>query len=496
MASSCSGDEQKNSDVFVAALARLAAIEGHQHRLQPDSQWGIQRCWALSWKLISVRHQPQLYSSRGLQEDDPWPTRFLPQVATAVYKVKDSTPGLSIETPGIQVLHHFIGAWKDKRGFPKSGILQKLRRMISGPEPVNTLPVWEANTRDQAMDPTSLLYPVSIDHYGTIFTMMVHLIGQGDLQSHEDAGAMLTRFGNWQAGMDNTLNPRAPVALVGALGHAPQHGDGPVLLDIGAGIGFYAVTAAMRGHRVIATELSPKSVQALQASVAANSLGSLVTLVHVTLGASQGQACVSPVFNGWAGAAAGWRPEEVARGYGPASLHDRTGKDDCDRVVERAVMGDIVPQGTKVGAVRISAGAWTADVVKGGLPMIQRHLPAALLIEVDMSEMSRVKAADFQDVVMELYGMGYQNMGHSGNVCVRRFDIMLAALLKQSTTALQTDVNDLRQPSWCDLDVNNLPNVLEQNRRNGMEKQDALNAPGVELFFLQFNGTVARQQTK
>ena len=410
-------------------------------------------------------------------------------MATAVYKVKDSTPGLSVDTPGVQVLHHFIGTWKDKKGFPKSGILQKLRRLISGPEPVNSQPEGESNPNVLSVDPTSVLYPVSIDHYGTIFTMMVHLIGQGDQQSHEDAGAMLTRFGNWQAGMDNTLHPRAPVALAGAMGQTPKTGDGPVLLDIGAGIGFFSVTAAMRGQRVIATELAPKSVQAMQASVAANKLGSLVTLVNVTLGAAQGHACVSPAFSGWAGVAAGWRPEEVARGYGPTALHERTGKADCDRVVKRTVMGDIVPQGTNVGAVRVSAGAWTSDVVRGGLPLIEEHLPAALLIEVDMAEMSRVKAADFEDVVMELYRMGYQNMGHSGSVCVRRFSIMMSALQKQSPTALQTDIDDLRQPSWCDLDINNLANVLEQNRRNGLEKQDALNAPGVELFFLQFNGT-------
>ena len=137
----------------------------------------------------------------------------------------------------------------------------------------------------------------------------------------------------------------------------------------------------------------------------------------------------------------------------------------------------------------MSAGAWTSDVVRGGLPMILEHLPAAVLIEVDMSEMSRVKVADFEDVLMELYRMGYQNMGHAGSVCMRRFSIMLSALQKQSPTTLQTDINDLRQPSWCDLDVSNIVNVLEQNRRNGLEKQDALNAPGVELFFLQFNGT-------
>lgn len=419
--------------------------------------------------------------------------RFLPQVATAVYKIRDSTPGLSLDTPGIQVLHHFIGTWKDKKGFPNSGILQRLRRMIAGPEHVLSVE-WEANPDVLSVDPTSVLYPVSIDHYGTIFTMMVHMIGHGDLQSHEDPAAMITRFGNWQAGMDNTLHPRAPVALVGALGQAGQPGDAPILLDIGAGIGFYTVTAAMRGQRVIATELSPKSVHSLQASVAANNLNSLVTLANVTLGAAPGKACVRPAFSGWAGAAAGWRPEEVARGFGPPSLHARTSRADCDRVVNRTVMSDIVPPGTKVGAVRVSAGAWTSEVLRGGLPMIQQQLPAALLIEVDMAEMGRVKSADFADIVMQLYDMGYQNMGHSGSVCVRRFNIMWSALQKQTVTALQTDINDLRQPSWCDLDVNNLPNVLEQNRRNGVEKQDALNAPGVELFFLQFNGTVAEQQ--
>jgi hypothetical protein len=210
----------------------------------------------------------------------------------------------------------------------------------------------------------------------------------------------------------------------------------------------------------------------------------------VTLGSVRGTACVAPRFTGWTAAAAGWRPEEVARGYGPPALHERTSRGECATVASRHLMGDLVPDGTTVGAVRVSAGAWTAEVLRGGLPMLRRHLPAAILIEVDMAEMSRIRTSAFEDVVMELYQMGYQNMGHAGSVCVQRFDVMMSELQKgDSQTAQQTDLSDLRRPSWCDFDVSNLAMVLEQNRRNGLEKTDWIDAAGVELFFLQFNGT-------
>lgn len=340
-------------------------------------------------------------------------------------------------------------------------------------------------------DPMSALYPVSVNHHGTVFTMMVHLVGHGDHQSHEDVSAMLTRFGNWQAGMDNTMVPRASVALVGALSKVSNPRDAPILLDIGAGIGFYSITAAVRGHHVVASELSPLSLEAMRASLAENQVQSLVTLRNATLGAEEGLACVQPA--GAAPVVHGWRPEEIARGYGPPQVHSRTADGDCERVVARVTMASLVPPGARVGAVRISAGAWAGEVLKGGLPMLQQQRPAAVLVEVDMAEMARIRSTGFEGVVREMYIMGYTNMGHAGSVCRQRFEIMVATLQKRTSQGvLQTDIGDLRQPAWCDLSIETLADVLEQNKRNGVERQvDSTNAPGVELFLLQLSTAAA-----
>jgi hypothetical protein len=382
------------------------------------------------------------------------------------------------------VLHHFFGTWKAQKGFPGNGIFGRVRKWFA-PEESKPL-VQPARI---IHDPLEAIYPVSINHAGTVFTMMVNSIEHGDLQSHEDVSAALTRFGNWQAGMDNTLQPRAPVALVGALGKIPAADGKPILLDIGAGLGFYAITAAVRGHKVVAIELAPKSLRAFRESLRVNQLDGLVTIVdNTTLGLDPQLACVQPKGgNVWPHT---WRSEDIARGFAAPEIHERTDDSQCERRVQRVPMQMVVAPEEKVGAVRVSAGAWTGEILKGGLPFLRKQKPHVILVEVDMVEMSRIKSFDFLQVVRSLHEMGYQNMAHAGNVCVQRFQLMVGELQKAaSQAALQTDVNDLRQPAWCDVDISNVEFILEQNRRNGLQKQDRMNAAGVELFLLQLNVT-------
>lgn len=52
-------------------------------------------------------------------------------------------------------------------------------------------------------------------------------------------------------------------------------------MDIGAGNGYFSLAAAARGHRVIAFELSNKSLASFEASVAYNGFGKMVTLHKV-----------------------------------------------------------------------------------------------------------------------------------------------------------------------------------------------------------------------
>lgn len=429
-----------------------------------------------------MAHVPIDMMPFDMQSSGDWATRFLPQVATGT-RADGSTPGLVAGTPGVYVLHHFMGSWKDRRGYPKMHIFRKIQNWLFPPAPVGKL----VAPATRVADPMTALYPVSVNHHGTVFTMMVNLVGHGDLQSHEDVSAMLTRFGNWQAGMDNTMVPRAPVALVGALSKISDAGEPPILLDIGAGLGFYTVTAAVRGYHVVASELAPRSIRALQASLKENGVQKQVRVHNVTLGAEEGMACVQP--GGGPVAAYGWRPEEISRGYGPPQVHARTAGSECDHAVRRMTMAALVPAGVRVGAVRVSAGAWTGEVLKGGLPMLEQHRPAAVLVEVDMAEMARIRSSGFEEVIREMYEMGYANMGHAGSVCRQRFEIMVTTLQKRSTQGvLQTDIADLRQPAWCDLSIENLSDVLEQNKRNGQDRQlDSTNAPGIELILLQLN---------
>jgi FkbM family methyltransferase len=423
-------------------------------------------------------------------QQNSWPVRILPQVATAVYlRNAASTPGLSVDSPGVMVLHHFSGTWKVAHGYASNSIFNLGRRWLSRPPQVTYTPVVP-----YSRNPSRELYPVSVDQDGAVFTVMVNLIGHGDMQSHEDVSAALTRFGNWQAGMDNSLEPRAPVALIEALCRAPPDAQGnkPVLLDVGAGLGAYTLTAAARGHRVIATELAVRSNAALCASIKLNGYDGLVHLHNVTLGAAKGRTCVEPA--GGPSTVHGWRREDVERGYAAAALHQQTAAASCSRLAQRVRMGDLVPAGVQVGAVRVSAGAWTGEVLRGALPFLAQQQPAALLLEVDVADMARVGNRHFLEVMRALIATGYGNMAHAGTVCVKRFEAMLGALAHDhARNAVQPSMEQLKQPAWCELNSGNLADVLEQNRRGSAAEQDGINTSRVELFFLQLNSTASAQ---
>lgn len=51
-----------------------------------------------------------------------------------------------------------------------------------------------------------------------------------------------------------------------------------VLLDVGAGSGYFSMAAAARGHRVIAFELSPRSLLSFEASIAYNGFQDRIVL--------------------------------------------------------------------------------------------------------------------------------------------------------------------------------------------------------------------------
>lgn len=53
-------------------------------------------------------------------------------------------------------------------------------------------------------------------------------------------------------------------------------------MDIGAGLGFFSLAAAARGHASHAFELSPKSLASFQASIDYNGFGDKITIYEVS----------------------------------------------------------------------------------------------------------------------------------------------------------------------------------------------------------------------
>lgn len=124
--------------------------------------------------LIAIRIAPSRY---GWQADDPWKVRILPRVAFGVHPA--GIDGLTPDAKEIVVLHHFLGSWKKRGGWHKRptvlqilvgvirAALQRRRQAVVAEEPIT---------------PSVLrLFPVSAA-FNPPFTMMTHLIGQGDMQ--------------------------------------------------------------------------------------------------------------------------------------------------------------------------------------------------------------------------------------------------------------------------------------------------------------------------
>ena len=57
-----------------------------------------------------------------------------------------------------------------------------------------------------------------------------------------------------------------------------------VLVDVGAGMGYFSLAAAARGHSVIAFELATKSLVSFAASMRHNNLSHAITLHQVSCG--------------------------------------------------------------------------------------------------------------------------------------------------------------------------------------------------------------------
>ncbi|KAG2439252.1 hypothetical protein HXX76_004613 [Chlamydomonas incerta] len=239
---------------------------------------------------------------------DPWKVRILPRVAFGVHPA--GIDGLTPDAKEIVVLHHFLGSWKKRGGWHKR---RSVLQIVAGAVTAALRRRSEAAPAEEPIAPSVLpLFPVSVS-FSPPFTIMTHLVGQGDMQSGSDVSAVLTSWGTWQAALSRpSRRPLVVEALVGSLGPPEQ---GAVLVDVSAGQGFFSLAAAARGHTVVAFESSGRSLEAFSAAVLYNGFQDRVRLYNVSLGAAPTTLCLRAHEEGAAAAAAAGaaRAAEVGR---------------------------------------------------------------------------------------------------------------------------------------------------------------------------------------
>mmetsp|Transcript_10132 Transcript_10132/g.30353 ORF Transcript_10132/g.30353 Transcript_10132/m.30353 type:complete len:836 (-) Transcript_10132:2926-5433(-) len=352
--------------------------------------------------------------------------------------------GLDNLLPGderIGVMHHYLGTWKIKGGWRKRrlswhNVWRFLRRRV--------FHLGDSKADEQPQQGVDVvppdqwqLYPTSVE-WQPAFSMMVPLKGAGDPQAGDDVAATITAWGTWQPGLEPHRSPSPSEVLVAALGGA--RADQQVLLDIGAGLGLFTLSAAARGHRVIALEASPPSGEALQASLAFNGWNKLVSVHRLPAGAVDGHpVCLERE---------GRHDPELASGYSSAEAGEPAAGGRCTRTGSRRAAAALVPPGTDVVAVRISAPGWEDAVLDGLQPMMEASPPNLVMVEAYPARMKRGGGGSLPGLLKRMAAWGFTDISHAGAHCDERW----AALTKKTRSKADLGLaarEALKQPTWC-----------------------------------------------
>jgi len=146
--------------------------------------------------------------------------------------------------------------------------------------------------------------------------------------------------------------PRVVDALAGAL--TSERAGGGSFLDIGAGLGYFSLAAAARGHSVIAFEMSEGSLELFLQSIAHNGYQDKIILHRVPLGAAHGDICVDRSHG-----LEGLQASRIAEGYASALAHSMQ-EGGCTANATRQRLDDVLSssEARRIGVVRIAAYGW------------------------------------------------------------------------------------------------------------------------------------------
>ena len=540
----------------------------------------LERTGAALFTDVVLRHATGGGAARA---SDPWRVRVLPRVAFGAHPSGDG--GVAPDLREVVVVHHGLGTWQRPRAAlwglgwllgagagAGGGAPISRRKAIEVAAPRARLGGGGGGDEWPAPGPmVAELLPVSAA-FDPPFTVMTRLAGAGDAGGGgADVGAEVARFGGYQPGLPPGRRPSVVEALTGALGGgggggvgggssgsgssgnsgagggsgsssssrpaaaaaAPASGastsgdGGGVLVDVGAGEGFFSLAAAARGHRALAFEAAPRSAEALRASVAYNGFGGRVEVVsNVTLGAAPGVVCVpaaqqqQQIFEDeeegedaageqeqqqqteqQARRAPPPRPLRVAdrrlrerrlreaaaraqRGYmhaaDPAAAASAPPCGPGTRALRRVTLSEALGARRDVGAVRIAAHGHEGLIVKGLLPYLERvHRPRVIYAEFSPPAMRAAGDADPAALIAALRARGYGAAAHAGRVCDLRWSNATGALRAGGAFSPAAQLA-YHQPTWCKLRADGVGAVVARAGAGGAPPENLLFVLGPE----------------
>ena len=405
---------------------------------------------------VVLRHS-NTHPPFSVNDEELWPVRFLPWVGLGAHPLNKE--GVRSDSADVRVLHHFMGGWKS--------------HFVCWSNCDRSKKWWHANKAEdfnselnQASEEKSELYseykerhffPVSANFKPT-FEISVYRKGV-DVMKGNDVSDALFKYGRWHAGLDPGERPSVVDALVGSLGGKKRSVK---LVDIGAGLGFFSLAAAARGHDVESFEVSPLAVDAFENSRKRNGFEDFIKIHRVALSNASYVASY-----GISGNASEENPDfvqSIRRGYpskeaamAATEAAAAEGGPSKTLSVEYKKLGDVISLNKTVGAVRISANGWENAIIDGGATLFGHKSNYSSIVLVEMSLRSSREAGQPSPTapLFKLYNLGYVNISHAGPVCKRRWK-------QHSRSVLNPFGSGAKGSTWCSLHPEEFETFLDE----------------------------------
>ena len=431
---------------FQHAPDRLVDPRGWQMFVLEHSGPGVVTDSLLTW-YTSQNHN--LSGDAARQNPPYWSVRVLPRVTWGTHPRAGSADGVTQKASEVVIAHKFAGSWKRKQGverlpWPLRPIARLFKPLWAPPPP----PPLGPEAVNAAVRPAlaGTMYPVSCrvplglgpGLRTRAWDVLLPPPGARGLPGCH-AGAALHLF-NW-----GSQPPRTEPHGLTVLLHLARNTPG-LVVDVGAGLGFYTLGAASASRRVVAFEPHLGSWGLLRTSVQGNpALRSRITVRQLALGAPhvalfnvawgaansrQGDASAASRHKAADDVAA---PE--AGGVHGAAVAAAGGEGErvspvltLDEALANVTAGwaptagqDSNSGGQQVALLRVAARGWEGWVLTGGRDLLSGPSPpVAVLVECVPDQLAVTGWGDAAMLVERMKAWGYGHAVHGGLGCDAR----------------------------------------------------------------------------